>query len=109
MGKLQHLAAATATALVATTVAATPALAGFLPNGDFERGGGSLAGWSGDGGALSLRADGRGGGHAARVGRRPGNPAYTIRATLSPAFSVAGRIYRGRGYVRSGRPGGACA
>src|SRR5439155_21522678 len=100
-----HMAAAVAIAVVATSVVAAPALANFLPNGDFERGGGSLAGWTGTGATATLRTDGRGGGHAARVGRRPGNETYTLRATLNPAFSVAGRTYRGRGYLRSGTPG----
>lgn len=103
--KLRHLAAAVAIAVVATTVASTPALASFLPNGDFERGGGSLAGWTTTGATLTLRADGRGGGHAARVGRRPGNSTYSLRAILNPAASVAGETYRGRGYIRSGAPG----
>ena len=104
VGALRILSAVAAAGAV-TAIAAAPAVAGFLPNGDFERGGGSLAGWAGTGAAATLRADGRGGGHAARVGRRPGNPTYSLRATLNSAFSVAGRTYRGRGYVRSGTPG----
>jgi len=96
-------------AVVATVVTpavwAAPADAGFLPNGDFERGGGSLAGWTGDGASLALRRDGRGGGHAARVSRRPRNPTYSIRASLNPARSQAGAVYRARGFVRSGTPG----
>jgi acid phosphatase type 7 len=92
-------------AVLGAAVTATPAWAGFLPNGDLERGGGSLASWSGDGAALQLRADGRGGGHAARVARRPRNPSYSIRATLNPALSTAGAVYRARGYVRSGTAG----
>jgi hypothetical protein len=104
VGALRILSAVAAAGAV-TAIAAAPAVASFLPNGDFERGGGSLAGWAGKGAAATLRADGRGGGHAARVGRRPGNPTYSVRATLNSAFSVAGRTYRGRGYVRSGTPG----
>ena len=84
---------------------ASPAWAGFLPNGDLERGGGSLAGWTGHGGSVTLRADGRGGGHAARVARRPRNRSYSIRATLNPALSTTGVVYRARGFVRSGTPG----
>lgn len=104
VGALRILSAVAAAGAV-TAIAAAPAAASFLPNGDFERGGGSLAGWAGKGAAATLRADGRGGGHAARVGRRPGNPTYSVRATLNSAFSAAGRTYRGRGYVRSGTPG----
>lgn len=97
--------AATAAALAAMLAAAHPAAANLLPNGDLERGGGSLAGWKGDGAAVSLRKDGRGGGHAARIGRKPGNRAYAARATLYPAASIADRLYRARGQVRSGTPG----
>jgi Calcineurin-like phosphoesterase len=104
VGALRILSAVAAAGAV-TAIAAAPAAASFLPNGDFERGGGSLAGWAGTGAAVTLRADGRGGGHAARAGRRPGNPTYSLRATLNSAFSVAGRTYRGRGYIRSGTPG----
>jgi hypothetical protein len=98
-------AIAIAAAVFSTAVWAAPAWASFLPNGDLERGGGSLAGWTGDGAAVALRADGRGGGHAARVARRPRNPTYSIRARLNPALSTAGTVYRARGYVRSGTPG----
>jgi hypothetical protein len=92
-------------AVVATAVWAVPAEASFLPNGDFDHGGGSLAGWTGHGALLALRADGHGGGHAARVSRRPRNPAYSIRASLNPARSRASAVYRARGFVRSGTPG----
>lgn len=102
---LRAIAAAVAAAFVATGVSAAPAAANFLPNGDFDQGGGSLAGWKGDGGTVALRADGRGGSHAGRVAQRPRNPAYSIRATLNPALSVAGGVYRARGYVRTGTPG----
>jgi Calcineurin-like phosphoesterase len=98
-------AIAVAAAVLSTAAWAAPAWAGFLPNGDIERGGGSLAGWVGDGATLTLRSDGRGGGHAVRVARRPRNPTYSVRATLNPALSTAGVTYRGRGYVRSGTPG----
>ncbi|HSD01637.1 MAG TPA: hypothetical protein VLB81_04670, partial [Gaiellales bacterium] len=96
---------AVAAAVAAAVVWAAPAEASFLPNGNFDDGGGSLAGWTGDGATLALRADGRGGGHAARVSRRPRNPAYSIRAGLNPARSLAGGLYRARGFVRSGTPG----
>jgi len=101
---LRILSAAAAAAAV-TAIAAAPAAANFLPNGDFERGGGSLAGWTGDGARLALRTDGRGGGHAGRVTRRPHNASYSARATLNPATSLAGATYRARGFVRSGAPG----
>ncbi|HET7172568.1 MAG TPA: metallophosphoesterase [Gaiellales bacterium] len=91
--------------VLAAAVWTTPAWASFLPNGDFERHGGSLAGWSGDGATVALRAGGRGGGHAGRVSRRPHNPSFAARATLNPATSVAGGTYRAHGFVRSGSPG----
>jgi acid phosphatase type 7 len=99
---LRGIGFAVGAAVVVTAVWAMPAEASFLPNGDFDHGGGSLAGWTGDGAALALRADGRGGGHATRVSRRPRNPTYSIRASLNPARSVVGGVYRGRGFVRSG-------
>lgn len=102
---LLRYSTATAAALVVVMVAAAPAAANLLPNGDLERGGGSLAGWKGDGASVALRKDGRGGGHAARVARRPRKPAYSVRATLYPASSIADRLYRARGQVRSGKPG----
>jgi len=102
MVRVRTFRAVVAAACVLTAaVWATPAWASFLPNGDFERSGGSLAGWTGDGARLALRTDGRGGGHAARVTRRPHNPSYGARATLNPATSVAGATYRARGFVRS--------
>jgi hypothetical protein len=91
--------------VLAAAVWATPAWASFLPNGDFERHGGSLAGWTGDGATVALRHDGRRGGHAARVARRPRNPSYAVRAGLNRATSVAGGLFRARGFVRSGKPG----
>jgi len=102
---LRAMGPAVAAAVAAAAVWAAPAEASFLPNGNFDDGGGSLAGWTGDGATLALRADGRGGGHAARVSRRPRNPAYSIRAGLNPARSLAGGLYRARGFVRSGTPG----
>ena len=102
---LRAMGPAVVAAVVMTAVWAVPAEASFLPNGDFDHGGGSLAGWTGDGAALALRGDGRDGGDAARVSRRPRNPTYSIRATLNPARSQAGTVYRARGFVRSGTPG----
>src|SRR4029079_6671577 len=102
MVRVRTFRAVVAAACVLTaTVWATPAWASFLPNGDFERSGVSLAGWTGDGARLALRTDGGGGGHAARVTRRPHNPSCGARAPLTPATSVAGATYRARGFVRS--------
>jgi hypothetical protein len=97
-----------AAALVAVPGAAAPALgaANLLPAGGFEgAGNGTLAGWTGVRADLTLRPDGRGGGHAARVARRPGARTYSIVASPSPVTTVAERLYRATGYLRSGRPG----
>jgi len=77
----------------------------LLPNGGFEgAGSGSLAGWKGVRATLSVRADGRGGGHAVRALRTSGT-SYSMVASPNPTPSTAGRLYRARGYVRSGRVG----
>jgi acid phosphatase type 7 len=96
-----------AASILAVALAAGPALAAtnLLPNGGFENSGkGSLAGWKGIRGALTIRPDGRGGGHAARVVRTVG-ATYAIAASPNPVPATAGRLYRASGYVRSGRPG----
>ena len=88
--------------------AAAPALAtpNLLASGGFEGGAtGSLAGWKGMRAVLTLRPDGRGGGHAARVARSAGARTYSIVAAPNPAAAVAERLYRARAYLRSGRPG----
>ena len=88
--------------------AAAPALAApnLLPSGGFEGGAaGSLAGWKGIRAVLTLRPDGRGGGHAARVARAAGARTYSIVAAPNPAAAVAERRYRASAYLRSGRPG----
>ena len=88
--------------------AAAPALAApnLLPSGGFEGGAaGSLAGWKGMRAVLTLRPDGRGGGHAARVARVAGARTYSIVAAPNPAAAVAERRYRASAYLRSGRPG----
>ena len=96
-----------AASLVAVALAAGPALAAtnLLPNGGFENSGkGTIAGWKGIRGALTIRPDGHGGGHAARVART-GGATYSIAASPNPVPTAAGRLYRARGWVRSGRPG----
>jgi calcineurin-like phosphoesterase family protein len=96
-----------AASVAAVALAAGPAFAAtnLLPNGGFENAGkGSLAGWKGVHAALTVRPDGLGGGHAARVGRTSG-ATYSITARPNPVPTTAGRLYRARGYVRSGRPG----
>ncbi len=105
--RLASIAALAAT-LVVVPGAAGPALAAanLLPSGGFEAaGGGTLAGWKGVRADLTLRPDGRGGGHAARVARRPRARTYSIVASPNPARTVAERLYRASGYLRSGRPG----
>jgi hypothetical protein len=77
----------------------------LLPNGGFEgAGSGSLAGWKGVRATLSVRPDGRGGGHAVRAVRTSG-ATYSVVASPNPTPTAAGRLYRARGYVRSGRIG----
>jgi acid phosphatase type 7 len=96
-----------AASVAAVALAAGPAFAAtnLLPNGGFENAGkGTIAGWKGVRAALTLRPDGLGGGHAARVARTSG-ATYSIVARPNPARSAAGRLYRARGDVRSGRPG----
>jgi hypothetical protein len=97
-----------AAALVAVPGAAAPALAAsnLLATGGFEGSGkGTLTGWKGVRAGLTLRPDGRGGGHAARVARLAGTRTYSIVAAPNPATTVAERLYRASGYLRSGRPG----
>jgi acid phosphatase type 7 len=96
-----------AASVVAVALAAGPAFAAtnLLPNGGFENAGkGTIAGWKGIHGTLTIRPDGRGGGHAARVARTSGST-YSIAASPNPVPTAAGRLYRARGWVRSGRPG----
>jgi acid phosphatase type 7 len=96
-----------AASVVAVALAAGPAFAAtnLLPNGGFENSGkGTIAGWKGIRGTLTVRPDGRGGGHAARVARTSG-ATYSIAASPNPVPAAAGRVYRARGYLRSGRPG----
>jgi fibronectin type III domain protein len=96
-----------AASIVAVALAAGPAFAAtnLLPNGGFENSGkGTIAGWKGIRGALTIRPDGHGGGHAARVARTSG-ATYSIAASPNPVPTAAGRLYRARGWVRSGRPG----
>jgi Calcineurin-like phosphoesterase len=97
-----------ALSMLALAGAAGPALAAanLLPSGGFEgNGSGTLTGWKGVRAVLTVRPDGRLGGHAARVARNAGARTYSIMATPDPATAVAKRLYRARGYLRSGRPG----
>jgi acid phosphatase type 7 len=103
---LRYLAAAACVLVAAGGASSALGASGLLPSGGFEAGGsGSLAGWKGTGAVLSLRSDGRGGGHAVRIARAPGNRTYSIVAAPAPATAVAGRRYRAAGYIRSGTPG----
>lgn len=90
---------------VALSAGSAFATTNLLPNGGFEgSGSGSLAGWKGVRAAVTLQADGRGGGHAARAARTTG-ATYSIVASPNPTPTAAGRLYRARGSVRSGRAG----
>ena len=76
-----------AASVLAVAMAAGPAFAttNLLPNGGFEgSGAGTLAGWKGVRAALTLRPDGRGGGHAVRVARTAGRPTRSSRAPTPP-------------------------
>jgi hypothetical protein len=102
----RHLVAMLSVLAVASAAAPALAAANLLPSGGFEgSGAGTLTGWKGMRAVLTLRPDGRGGGHAARVARSAGARTYSIMAMPNPATAVAKRLYRARGYVRSGRPG----
>jgi hypothetical protein len=103
---LKYLAAAAGVLVAAGGAGPAVGAPGLLPTGGFEgAGSGSLVGWKGAGAVLTLRPDGRGGGHAVRVARSPGNGTYSIVAAPAPAKAVAARRYRAAGYVRSGTPG----
>ena len=104
--RLRYIVATAAVFLVATAAGPALAAANLLPSGGFEgNGAGTLAGWKGMRAVLTLRPDGRGGGHAARVARVAGARTYSIVAAPNPASAVAKRLYRARAYLRSGRPG----
>jgi len=98
--------AVTASVIAAAAAGSALGAANLLPAGGFEGSGtGTLAGWKGVRADLTIRADGHGGGHAARVARRAGARTYSIVASPNPATSVAERLYRANGWLRSGVPG----
>jgi len=104
--RLRYVVVTAAVLVVATAPGPALGAANLLPSGGFEgNGSGTLAGWKGMRADLTLRPDGRGGGHAARVARTAGARTYSIVATPNPASAVAERLYRAHGYLRSGRPG----
>ncbi|HEX3331305.1 MAG TPA: metallophosphoesterase [Gaiellales bacterium] len=103
--RLRSAVLAVSVLAVAMSAGSAFATTNLLPNGGFERAAsGSLAGWKGVRASLSVRFDGRGGGHAVRALRTSGT-GYSIVASPNPTPTAAGRVYRARGYVRSGRAG----
>jgi phosphatidylinositol-3-phosphatase len=95
-------------AMVVIGAGSTAAAAGtnLVPNGTFEgSGSGSLSGWGGSSGTLSL-VTGNGGGHAAKLTANSGASSTYAYTTSKPVKSaVAGDAYQLSGDVQSGLAG----
>ena len=94
---------------VLASVAGVAAATNLISNGTFEgSGSGSLSGWAGSGGTLSLVA-GSGGGHAARVAAsKAGSQAYAYTASKPVKTTTAGTAYTLDGSVSSSTGGTVC-
>ncbi len=94
---------------VLASVAGVAAATNLIANGTFEgSGAGSLSGWGGSGGTLSLVA-GNGGGHAARVtASAAGGQVYAYTASKPVKTTTAGTAYTLDGTVRSSTGGTVC-
>jgi phosphatidylinositol-3-phosphatase len=94
---------------VLASVAGVAAATNLISNGTFEgTGSGSLSGWAGSGGTLSLVA-GSGGGHAARVAAsNAGSQAYAYTVSKPVQTTTAGTAYTLDGAVRSSTGGTVC-
>jgi phosphatidylinositol-3-phosphatase len=102
--RLAALAALLA-APVALTSATAVAAGNLLSNGTFEgTGSGSLTGWGGSGGTLSLVA-GHGGGHAARLTATAASRDYAYTTKKPVTSAVAGTAYTLTGYGSSASAG----
>ena len=104
-GVLATVAVALAAAFVGAaggTVSAASAATNLISNGTFEgSGAGSLTGWGGSNGSLSLVA-GNGGGHAAKLTATSGASSTYAYTTSKPVKSaVAGTAYQLSGDVQS--------
>jgi hypothetical protein len=104
-GVLATVAVALAAAFVGTaggTVSTASAATNLISNGTFEgSGAGSLTGWGGSSGSLSLVA-GNGGGHAAKLTATSGASSTYAYTTSKPVKSaVAGTAYQLSGDVQS--------
>jgi len=103
-GKARWIAALSSLALVAVGAGSTAAAAGtnLVTNGTFEgSGSGSLTGWAGSNGSLSL-VTGNGGGHAAKLTANSGVSSTYAYTTSKPVKSaVAGDVYQLSGDVQS--------
>jgi hypothetical protein len=102
------IAALCTVATVVIGAGSTAAAAGtnLVPNGTFEgSGSGSLSGWGGSNGTLSL-VTGNGGGHAAKLTANSGAASTYAYTTTKPVKSaVAGDAYQLSGDVQSGLAG----
>ncbi len=90
------------------SAASAQAAANLIPNGGFEgtAAKGSLGGWAGSGGTLSLVA-GNGGGHAAKLSATAASAAQMYAFTKSKPVknAVAGSVYTLSGQVQAATPG----
>jgi phosphatidylinositol-3-phosphatase len=97
--------AVVAGAAVLALAAFASAAANLIANDTFDgSGSGSLTGWAGSNGTLSLVA-GDGGGHAARVTASGTSQVYAYTATKPVKTTVAGTAYQLTGEVRSDTAG----
>lgn len=98
-------AAAVAGAVSLVLAALASGAANLIANGTFEgSGAGSLTGWGGSNGTLSLVA-GNGGGHAARVKASSTSQVYVYTTTKPVKSTVKGTPYQVNGVVRSDAAG----
>jgi phosphatidylinositol-3-phosphatase len=94
-----------ALAAVAVTSTLADAATNLIANGTFEgSGSGSLTGWGGSNGTLSLVA-GEGGGHAARVTASSTSQVYAYTTTKPVGSTTAGTVYQLAGDIRSDTAG----
>jgi phosphatidylinositol-3-phosphatase len=97
------VAVVAAVSLVLTALAS--GATNLIANGTFEgSGGGSLTGWAGSNGTLSLVA-GNGGGHAARVKASGTSQVYAYTSTRPVKSTAKGTAYQVDGVVRSDTAG----
>jgi hypothetical protein len=94
---------------VLASVAGVAAATNLISNGTFEgSGSGSLSGWAGSGGTLSLVA-GSGGGHAARVAAsKAGSQVYAYTSSKPVKTTTAGTAYTLDGQISSATGGTVC-